>query len=288
MPPPRAPWTPEVARAARVAARRALAEDHAGHDRSARAALDPALVARVRLVAREECVLAGAPLVELVCRMLAPATRVRLEADDGDLLAAGCAVATIEGPAVALLSGERTVLNFLQRLCAIATLTHRFVTAVAGTGTAIVDTRKTTPGLRVLEKYAVRCGGGVNHRMHLADMVMIKDNHIALSGVSLPELIARVRRECPGIPVACEADTLAQVEELAGLPIDLLMLDNMPPATVRRATKITGGRISTEVTGGVTLATARAYAEAGADRLSIGALTHSAGSVDLGIDAVDA
>jgi nicotinate-nucleotide pyrophosphorylase (carboxylating) len=124
--------------------------------------------------------------------------------------------------------------------------------------------------------------------MHLADMVMIKDNHIALSGVSLPELIARVRRECPGIPVACEADTLAQVEELAGLPIDLLMLDNMPPATVRRATKIAGGRISIEVTGGVTLATARAYAEAGADRLSIGALTHSAGSVDLGIDAVDA
>jgi nicotinate-nucleotide pyrophosphorylase (carboxylating) len=284
MPPAGAPWNADVARAARVLARTALDEDHAFDDRTSRALPAPGRAATVSLVAREACTLAGVPLVGLVYGMLSPGVEVQTRASDGTQVDADELVATIAGPAAALLSGERTVLNFLQRLSGIATLTRRFVTAVEGTGTAIVDTRKTTPGLRLLEKYAVRCGGGVNHRMHLGDMVMLKDNHVALSGVPLGELVTRVTQACPDLPLACEADTLEQVAQLCTLPVDLVMLDNMTPEDVRRATKLLGGRITSEVTGGVTLDNVREYAATGVDRISIGALTHSARAVDLGID----
>jgi len=281
-------WNEKVDKCALRLAEIALAEDHARDDATSRVAFERGESCAVRLVARENTVLAGLPMVSLVYGLIDESVAVDCPLSDGQHAEQGSLIATISGPAFSILSGERTVLNFLQRLCGIATLTAKYVDAVAGTSAEIVDTRKTTPGWRTLEKYAVRCGGGVNHRSHLADMVMFKDNHFALSSSSPAELVARARRQHPGLRIACEADTLGQVAELLKLNIDILMLDNMPVSEMKQAVALGTGKARIEATGGITLQNARAIAETCVDRLSIGALTHSAPSVDLAMDVVTA
>jgi nicotinate-nucleotide pyrophosphorylase (carboxylating) len=177
-------------------------------------------------------------------------------------------------------------LNILQHLSGIATLTRQFVDAVAGTGVAITDTRKTTPGLRLLEKYAVRCGGGVSHRMHLGDMILLKDNHWLMTAGSPRELVQRARLEFAGLPIAAEAETVDAVQTLVDANVDLVMLDNMSLEMLRAAVQICKGRVATEATGGVTLANVRAIAETGVNRISIGVVTHSAPAVDIALDVV--
>jgi nicotinate-nucleotide pyrophosphorylase (carboxylating) len=189
-----------------------------------------------------------------------------------------------------MLTGERVALNFLQRLCGVATMTRQYVEAVAGTGAVILDTRKTTPGLRWLEKYAVRCGGGRNHRMGLYDAVLIKDNHLAALRGEAPNpigaAVARVRRQFPGRRVEVEADTLAQVREALEAGADVVLLDNMPVEDLRRAVGLARGRARTEASGGVDLGSVRGIAETGVDYVSVGALTHSARAMDIALDWV--
>jgi nicotinate-nucleotide pyrophosphorylase (carboxylating) len=194
----------------------------------------------------------------------------------------------VNGPAAAILTAERVALNFVQRLSGIATLTRQFVEAVAGTKTRILDTRKTTPGLRVLEKYAVACGGGVNHRAGLFDAVLIKDNHLATMRNELPNPVAaavqRAVAECPGRQVEVEVDTLEQVDQALAAGADVILLDNMNLVQLRLAVQKIKGRAQTEASGGVTLATVRQIAETGVDTISVGALTHSARAVDVALD----
>jgi nicotinate-nucleotide pyrophosphorylase (carboxylating) len=194
----------------------------------------------------------------------------------------------VEGSARAILTGERVALNFVQRLSGIATLTAEFVAAIAGTRAAILDTRKTTPGWRLQEKYAVRCGGGRNHRFGLFDMVLIKDNHLAAVANEKPNAIAaavnRARQHYPKLQVEVEADTLEQVQQAADAGADIILLDNMTPAELRAAVEIVRGRAKTEASGGVSLASVRLIAETGVDFISVGALTHSARAMDIGLD----
>ncbi|NLF40319.1 carboxylating nicotinate-nucleotide diphosphorylase [bacterium] len=282
-------WTAGLARAAGRLARLALEEDHARRDVTSVVALEPSARCTASIVARTAGVVAGLPVAAIVYRLYDRRVRVRLISRDGERVGPGAVLAEVRGPARSVLSCERTVLNFLQRLSGIATLTSRYVDAVRGTQAEIVDTRKTTPGWRLIEKYAVRCGGGVNHREHLADMVMFKDNHLALSGKTLDALVGDARRKFPGLPVAAEAETLAQVQELLSINVDVLMLDNMTPAMMRNAVRRAQGRAVLEATGGVTLRTVRAVAMTGVHRISVGALTHSAPALDISMDiGVDA
>ena len=282
--PVRTLWSLREQQAAERLVRLALTEDRAAADPTSRLAVPAAAAGRATLVCRAAGVVAGLPLLRLVYRIFDRRVRVRCLCADGARVSAGDVIATCAGPARALLACERTALNFLQRLSGIATLTARFVQAVAGTGVAIVDTRKTAPGWRLLEKYAVRCGGGVNHRLHLADMIMLKDNHLALSPLTLPELIAAARARYPRLPVACEAETLAQVAQLLPTGVDVLMLDNMSPRALRAAAALCRGRACLEATGGVTLKNVRAVARTGVARISVGALTHSAPALNLSLE----
>lgn len=266
--------------------RRALLEDVGRGDLTTSATVPPGTRGRAVLATREDCVVAGLPLVELVLRELhaEESLRVQLRAADGQRVRAGTVLAEIAGELGPLLTGERVLLNVLQSLCGTATLTRRFVDAVAGTGVAIVDTRKTLPGLRLLQKYAVRAGGGANHRFGLDDGILIKDNHIAACG-GVREAIARVRASVPfALRIEVECDRLEQVDEAVAAGAELILLDNMTPEEVREARRRVGRRARLEVSGGVTLDTARALAEAGPDLISIGRLTHSAPAVDLGLD----
>lgn len=267
--------------------REALAEDHALDDVTTLATVLEGLHGEGRFVAREPGVLAGATVVEAVFGEIDPRVRIERLVGDGEAFAAGVTLLVARGPVRSLLQGERTALNFLQRLSATATLTRRYVEAVQGSNVTILDTRKTTPGMRLLEKYAVRCGGGANHRNDLAEMAMIKDNHrLALerSEMSLADGVARIRESAPGVAVEVEIDDVAQLEDaLAGNP-EWILLDNMGPDDVRRAVELTRGRAKLEVSGGVTLEAVRALAEAGPDAISVGALTHSAGALDIGLD----
>jgi nicotinate-nucleotide pyrophosphorylase (carboxylating) len=206
---------------------------------------------------------------------------------DGSKVSAGQVVATVKGPARGLLRGERTALNFLQRMSGIATETARYVDAVRGTGARITDTRKTAPGLRALDKMAVRLGGGVNHRFGLDDMALIKDNHIAAAG-SIPLAVRRVRGAHPGLPIEVEVTTLAQLSETLPLGVDRIMLDNMDLDAMRRAVERAAGRVPLEASGGVTLANAAAVAATGVDFISIGALTHSAPALDISLEIAPA
>ena len=194
----------------------------------------------------------------------------------------------VSGSARAILGAERVALNFVQRLSGVATLTAQFVDAVRGTRAQILDTRKTTPGWRRFEKYAVACGGGRNHRLGLFDMILIKDNHLAALRAAKPNAIAaaiqRARRKFPKLKVEVEADTLAQVAQAAAAGADIILLDNMTPAQLRKAVKLVAGRARTEASGGVNLKTVRAIAQTGVDFISVGALTHSAPAVDIGLD----
>lgn len=216
------------------------------------------------------------------------ATPLQRLARDGQRVKAGASLLKITGPARAILGAERVALNFVQRLSGVATLTAQYVAAVRGTRAHILDTRKTTPGWRRFEKYAVACGGGHNHRLGLFDMVLIKDNHLAALREAQPNAVAaaiqRARRKFPRLKVEVEADTLAQVKQAVEAGADIILLDNMAPARLRPAVKLVAGRAKTEASGGVNLNTVRAIAQTGVDFISVGALTHSARAVDIGLD----
>ena len=264
----------------------ALREDlgHSG-DITTDAIVAPELRTTARVVARADGVIAGLDAALLAFELLQPgATTVKVLVDDGGTVAPGTPVAQLEGPARVLLTGERTMLNLLCRLSGIATATRRLVDAVAGTRAQVIDTRKTTPGLRVLEKYAVRCGGGGNHRFGLDDAVLIKDNHLALAG-SIHEAVARVReRSGHMVKVEVEVDTLEQLREALRERIDAVLLDNMDPATLQEAVRIVNGAVVTEASGGVRPETIAAIAASGVDLISVGWLTHGAPALDLGLD----
>ncbi|MBL8998223.1 MAG: carboxylating nicotinate-nucleotide diphosphorylase [Gemmatimonadetes bacterium] len=265
--------------------RAALDEDRAFEDVTTIATVVSARHARAALVARADGVVAGVPLALAAFHLLDSHVEIRVDAEDGTPVRRGDTVLFLSGSARGLLSAERVALNFLQRLSGVATLTARYVEAVRGTGTAILDTRKTTPGWRALEKYAVRRGGGVNHRPDLSAAVLIKDNHIAACEGDVALAVQRARTHAPeGMLVQVECDTLLQVREAIRAGVDALLLDNMPDHALSQAVQIAKGKCITEASGGVSLATVRAIAETGVDRISVGALTHSAPSLDLALD----
>ena len=272
----------------RQVVRSALAEDIGSGDVTTLAAVPQSARARAEIRAREPLVVAGLALAEAAFRQISPAAQVTRLTADGRRVAVGKPLLAIAGPARTLLSAERVALNFLQRLCGIATLTAQFVAAVKGTRAQILDTRKTTPGWRRLEKYAVSCGGGRNHRFGLFDMVLIKDNHLAALRHEPPNAIAaavqRARARCPNLKVEVEADTLRQVDQAVAAGADIVLLDNMNLRQLRRAVEKCKGRALTEASGGVTLARVRAIAQTGVDYISAGVLTHSAPAVDIGLD----
>lgn len=237
--------------------------------------------ASARLVAKETLVVAGIDTASRVFYTLDPAISFKACVKDGDKAMPGTILATVHGEASQLLMGERVALNLLQRMCGIATLTTSFVEAVAGTKARIVDTRKTTPGLRQLEKYAVRVGGGINHRTGLYDGVLIKENHIAAAG-SITEAINRARAYIPHtLKIEIETETLAQVDEALAAGADIIMLDNMTLEEMRSAVVTIGDRAQVEASGGVNLERVRAIAETGVDIISVGALTHSPRAMDI-------
>jgi len=272
----------------RHAVQAALAEDIGSADVTTLATIPETTNAVAVMRAREPLVVAGLALAEQAFRELSGAAHISNSARDGQPLAAGGALLTISGPARALLGAERVALNFVQRLSGVATLTAQFVEAVKATACRILDTRKTTPGWRRFEKYAVACGGGQNHRQGLFDMVLIKDNHLAALKHEQPNPIAaavqRARTRYPSLKIEVEADTLEQVEQALAAGADLVLLDNMNPVQLRLAVQKCKGRARTEASGGVTLAGVRAIAETGVDFISVGALTHSARAVDIGLD----
>ncbi|MDD2310000.1 MAG: carboxylating nicotinate-nucleotide diphosphorylase [Desulfuromonadaceae bacterium] len=237
--------------------------------------------ASARLIAKEKLVTAGLATAARVFTVLDPDIRFKACLDDGEKVAAGHILATVHGEAAQLLMGERVALNLLQRMCGIATLTASFVEAVAGTKARIVDTRKTTPGLRILEKYAVRVGGGVNHRTGLYDGVLIKENHITAAG-GITEAIRRARAYIPHtLKIEIETETLPQVDEAIAAGADIIMLDNMTLEEMRAAVVTIAGRVQVEASGGVNLERVRAIAETGVDIISVGALTHSSRAMDI-------
>jgi nicotinate-nucleotide pyrophosphorylase (carboxylating) len=266
----------------------ALAEDIGSGDATSLALIPADSRSNAQIVAREGLVVAGLGLADAAFREVAPAVEIQHLVQDGQPVAARQALLRIHGPTRGLLTAERVALNFLQRLSGVATLTARFVQAVQGTRTQILDTRKTTPGWRRLEKYAVRCGGGNNHRLGLFDMVLIKDNHLAALRGAQPNAIAgavqRARDKYPALKVEVEADTSAQVEQAVAAGADMILLDNMSLEELRAAVRFVNGRAKTEASGGVTLAAVRDIADTGVDFISAGALTHSARAVDIALD----
>jgi len=271
--------------------RRALAEDLGPGDITSECFIPADHRSAARIIAKEHGVLAGTGVAREVFRQVDPSVEVEVRKNDGDAISPGDIILTANGPTRALLSAERTALNFLQRLSGIATLTRRFVVAVAGTKASILDTRKTTPGLREFERLAVRAGGGVNHRFGLFDRVLAKDNHLAITADAggLQRAIDEAKKRAPDILVEIEADTLDQVRLLCGLHgIDIILLDNMSNDQLREAVQIRGTRqIVLEASGGVNLDTVAAIAATGVDQISVGALTHSARAIDLSMEIID-
>tara|TARA_B100000989_G_scaffold295733_1_gene277376 strand:- start:17 stop:862 length:846 start_codon:yes stop_codon:yes gene_type:complete len=262
----------------------ALTEDIGQGDITSAAIIGNDATASMRFVAREKLVVAGASLMGMVFTSLLDGMQYTPQAEEGAQLEAGAVLATLSGNAQAILAGERVALNLLQRMCGIATLTRAYVDAVAGTDTTILDTRKTAPGLRALDKYAVLCGGGANHRMRLDDGVMIKDNHIAVAG-SIAQAVAQARQATPMLTrIEVECDTLAQVEEALNTEVDVILLDNMSLDDMRQAVSMAKGACKMEASGNVTLERVRAIAETGVDYISIGRLTHSVKAADIGLD----
>lgn len=265
--------------------REALDEDCAGNDLTSLAAIVSERRVRCAIIARQDGVLAGSPLAREAFKQRDPHAAVRVAVRDGQRAAAGTTVFFVTSTARAILSSERVALNYMQRLSGIATLTAQFVNAIKGTSARILDTRKTTPGWRRLEKYAVRAGGGLNHRMDLASAVLIKDNHIAALGGDIAMAIARARSIAPaGTKIEVECDNIDQVKQALESSPDIIMLDNMSVAKMRDAVQLIDGRAVTEASGGVTLSTVRSIAETGVDWISVGALTHSAKALDLALD----
>ena len=267
--------------------RAALAEDlgRAG-DVTSLACIDADARLKVQFAARQSGVIAGLQCARLAMAAMDPTIHFETLAADGDAVDAGAVLARVEGEARAILAAERTALNFLGRLSGVATLTAAYVGAVGGAKAGITDTRKTTPGLRALEKYAVRCGGGVNHRFGLDDAILIKDNHVAACGGAGPAV--RRARAAAGhlLMIEVEVDGLAQLDEALAEGPDVVLLDNFSLEDLREAVRRAGGRVRLEASGGVRLDTVRAIAETGVDVISVGALTHSAPVLDIGLDAV--
>lgn len=258
----------------------ALAEDVDGGDLTA-ALIPEQTTAGATVISREEAVICGRDLVNETFRQLDERVRIAWRVEDGDRVRPEQTLCTLTGPARALLTGERTALNFLQTLSGTASTAAQYVDAVAGTGTRILDTRKTIPGLRRLQKYAVGCGGGRNHRMGLFDAILVKENHILAAG-SITAAIEEARRTAPvGTTVEVEVETLNELREALGAQADIILLDNMTPATLREAVTITAGRAKLEASGDITLETIRNVAETGVDYISIGALTKHLRATDL-------
>src|SRR6266550_2564330 len=263
----------------------ALEEDDAKHDITTAATVVSDRRARCRLVARKAGVISGLELAREAFSQLDKAVTIRIEHEDGSRIRPETPVMFLSGHARGLLSGERVALNFVQRLSGIATLTARYVEAIAGTGARILDTRKTTPLLRRLEKYAVRAGGGLNHRLDLSSGVLIKDNHLATEYGDIALAVKRARELAPaGMKVEVECENLDQVRAALDASVDVIMFDNMQLLELREGVKLVQGRAVTEASGGVTLDTVRLIAETGVDWISIGALTHSAPALNLGLD----
>jgi nicotinate-nucleotide pyrophosphorylase (carboxylating) len=262
----------------------ALAEDVGTGDVTTEATVPADARGVADVVVREAGVVCGLEAAFEVFRRLDPDAEMTVHAGDGTAIdRVPARVATVHGSYRALLTGERTALNLLQRLSGIATATREYVDAVHGTGASILDTRKTAPGLRALDKHAVACGGGRNHRAGLDDAVLIKDNHVAVAGGVVPAVRA-MRAHRPDLPVEVEVDTLDQLDEALAERAEMILLDNMTTAQLREAVRRTGGRARLEASGGITLATARAVAETGVDALSVGALTHSVRALDVALE----
>jgi nicotinate-nucleotide pyrophosphorylase (carboxylating) len=263
---------------------RVLAEDLGrGGDVTSSATIDPEARFTAEMNARQDIVVAGLEIAAAFFRRLDVSASIEQLPDDGDAVAAGAVLMRLEGNARAMLTAERSALNTLQHLSGIATLTRRYVDAITGTGAVLLDTRKTLPGLRVLEKYAARMGGAENHRMRLDDGVLIKDNHVAVCG-GAAEAVRRAKAANTGLQVQVEVDRVDQIEPALGAGADRLLLDNMPPPVLREAVALVAGRVPLEASGGVTLETIRAIAEAGVDYVSLGRITQSAPAVDVGLD----
>jgi nicotinate-nucleotide pyrophosphorylase (carboxylating) len=272
----------------RRAVQAALAEDVGSGDATTLATVPDEATARASMVAREALTVAGLAFAETAFRELSPQVQLERRVQDAQRVESGATLLRVSGPARAILTAERVALNFVQRLSGVATLTELFVEAVRGTRARILDTRKTTPGWRRFEKYAVVCGGGRNHRLGLFDQILIKDNHLAALRDASPNAIAaavrRARAGYPQLKVEVEADTREQAAQAVAAGADIILLDNMPPDQLRAAVELIAGRAQTEASGGVNLATVRAIAETGVDFISVGALTHSARAMDIGLD----
>ena len=272
----------------RQAVQNALAEDIGSGDATTLATVPETTMAQAVMCAREPLVVAGLAFAEIAFTELSPAVSIERLARDGQPLKAGEVMLRVSGRARTILTAERVALNFVQRLSGIATFTAQFVDAIKETQAQILDTRKTTPGWRRFEKYAVTCGGGKNHRLGLSDMILIKDNHLAALQNEQPNAtaaaVARAREKFPKLKIEVEADTLEQAEQAAEAGADIVLLDNMNLIQLRLAVQKIKGRAQTEASGGVNPANVRAIADAGVDFISVGALTHSAHAVDIGLD----
>lgn len=266
--------------------RLALAEDVGPGDATTEALVPEGVSARAEILLKQAGVVSGLTVAAEVFRALDPDVGFRALVGDGDRIdAVPARIATVEGSARALLAGERVALNLLGRLSGVATLTRRYVDAVEGTGVAILDTRKTTPGLRLLEKEAVRHGGGQNHRLGLYDAVLVKDTHLRIAG-GITEAVSRIRESGTSLPVEVEAETLEDVGEALAAGVDRILLDNMPPARLREAVSLVNGRAWLEASGGVSLETVREVALTGVDAISVGAITHSAPCLDVSMEVL--
>jgi nicotinate-nucleotide pyrophosphorylase (carboxylating) len=258
----------------------ALEEDLGAGDITTRATVSSRAWGSGQIVAKQSCVAVGLFLVARIYARLSPDVQVECLVQEGALVRKGTLLCRFEGPYRALLEGERTILNFLQRLCGTATLTSRFVRAVAGGRARIYDTRKTTPGLRTLEKYAVRAAGGCNHRMGLYDAFLIKENHVAAAG-GVDKAVLKARKAAPEAEVEIEVRNMEELVLAVEYGADVVLLDNMEPRDVRKAARLVGRQVQLEVSGGINLRTAKLYADSGVHRISVGALTHSAPATDL-------
>ncbi|OGD11961.1 MAG: nicotinate-nucleotide diphosphorylase (carboxylating) [Candidatus Aminicenantes bacterium RBG_16_66_30] len=278
--------TEELNRIMDAAIDAAFREDMPSGDITSESVIPAGSRSEAYFLAKEDGVLAGLPVARRVFEKLDPSIIFIERFREGSAFHQSDKLARVKGPTIALLKGERTALNFLQRLCGIATATRRYVEAVAGTKTRILDTRKTTPGLRLLEKYAVSTAGGTNHRSSLSEMVLIKDNHLRRVG-SVSEAVRRARAAVrPGIRIEVEAANLLQVREALAAGADMIMLDNMTVEMMRQAVALAAGRVPLEASGNMTLDRVRAVAETGVDFISVGALTHSAKAIDISLDFV--
>lgn len=268
------------------AIRRALQEDIGPGDFTSNSIIPAEARMRGQIIAKQDGVIAGLDVAQAVYLEVDPRVDFRPQVGEGSRVIKGQVLALVSGPARSLLTAERTALNFLGRMSGIATLTRRFVDAVAGTKAIILDTRKTAPGLRMADKLAVRRGGGQNHRIGLYDMVLIKDNHIDFAG-SITEAVKRARLGAPGLEIEVEARTLEHLQEALAVGVERILLDNMTPEMMAQAVRLTAGRAKLEASGNVTLETVRTIAETGVDYISSGALTHSAKVLDVSFDYLE-